>query len=247
MDASGNVRLGDIGVHLQQQVIGLSYEAALAFCCIFLMMMMMEFKFLQQIKKHFKRIGIPADVKYIDPTYMIRACRANASDAILCTVLGQNAVSIWISWWWSWDDHGLHLTVVYESFRFMEHLQGSVESLLEYATATTSIYQSQKWLLLQELWIRTAGCGTGAWLPQANRTSADSPKSLLRRWGSSSLFQLDSFFFHWTLSWLKVSHNFVCDITLNLFKKKGKILHVRTHIRITFFLHIIYLSICLII
>ncbi|WOK93275.1 ATP-dependent 6-phosphofructokinase 5, chloroplastic-like isoform X3 [Canna indica] len=62
-DASGNVVLSDIGVHIQQQ-----------------------------IKKHFKNIGIPADVKYIDPTYMIRACRANASDAILCTVLGQNAV-----------------------------------------------------------------------------------------------------------------------------------------------------------
>lgn len=39
-------------------------------------------------------MGLPADVKYIDPTYMIRACRANASDGILCTVLGQNAVSI---------------------------------------------------------------------------------------------------------------------------------------------------------
>ncbi|KAK9271656.1 hypothetical protein L1049_002019 [Liquidambar formosana] len=62
-DASGNVILGDIGVHIQQQ-----------------------------IKRHFKEIGVPADVKYIDPTYMIRACRANASDAILCTVLGQNAV-----------------------------------------------------------------------------------------------------------------------------------------------------------
>ncbi|KAG1334476.1 ATP-dependent 6-phosphofructokinase 5, chloroplastic [Cocos nucifera] len=62
-DASGNVVLSDIGVHVQQQ-----------------------------IKRHFKEIGVPADVKYIDPTYMIRACRANASDAILCTVLGQNAV-----------------------------------------------------------------------------------------------------------------------------------------------------------
>lgn len=39
-------------------------------------------------------MGFPADVKYIDPTYMIRACRANASDGILCTVLGQNAVSL---------------------------------------------------------------------------------------------------------------------------------------------------------
>ncbi|XP_024005085.1 ATP-dependent 6-phosphofructokinase 5, chloroplastic isoform X2 [Eutrema salsugineum] len=43
-------------------------------------------------KKYFKEIGTSADVKYIDPTYMIRAVRANASDGILCTVLGQNAV-----------------------------------------------------------------------------------------------------------------------------------------------------------
>ncbi|XP_049372284.1 ATP-dependent 6-phosphofructokinase 5, chloroplastic [Solanum verrucosum] len=62
-DASGNAVLGDIGVHIQQQ-----------------------------IKKYFKEIGVTTDVKYIDPTYMIRACRANASDGILCTVLGQNAV-----------------------------------------------------------------------------------------------------------------------------------------------------------
>lgn len=62
-DASGNTVLGDIGVHIQQE-----------------------------IKKYFKELGDPADVKYIDPTYMIRACRANASDGILCTVLGQNAV-----------------------------------------------------------------------------------------------------------------------------------------------------------
>ncbi|KAL6222857.1 hypothetical protein ACLB2K_006247 [Fragaria x ananassa] len=45
-----------------------------------------------QTKKHFKELGVPVDVKYIDPTYMIRACRANASDGILCAVLGQNAV-----------------------------------------------------------------------------------------------------------------------------------------------------------
>jgi hypothetical protein len=45
-----------------------------------------------QIKSRFKDIGVHSDVKYIDPTYMLRAVRANASDAILCTVLGQNAV-----------------------------------------------------------------------------------------------------------------------------------------------------------
>ncbi|CAL0311864.1 unnamed protein product [Lupinus luteus] len=62
-DASGNAIFGDIGVYIQQET-----------------------------KKYFKEIGVHADVKYIDPTYMIRACRANASDGILCTVLGQNAV-----------------------------------------------------------------------------------------------------------------------------------------------------------
>ncbi|KAJ4964299.1 hypothetical protein NE237_024238 [Protea cynaroides] len=62
-DPSGNIILGDIGVHIQLET-----------------------------KKYFKEIGFPADVKYIDPTYMIRACRANAADGILCAVLGQNAV-----------------------------------------------------------------------------------------------------------------------------------------------------------
>lgn len=32
------------------------------------------------------------DVKYIDPTYMVRARTTNASDAIYCSILGQNAV-----------------------------------------------------------------------------------------------------------------------------------------------------------
>jgi 6-phosphofructokinase 1 len=32
------------------------------------------------------------DVKYIDPTYMLRGIKANAHDSIYCTVLGQNAV-----------------------------------------------------------------------------------------------------------------------------------------------------------
>lgn len=50
-----------------------------------------------QTKKYFKEIGVSADVKYIDPTYMIRAVRANASDGILCTVLGQNAVKVFIT------------------------------------------------------------------------------------------------------------------------------------------------------
>lgn len=44
-----------------------------------------------------KEIGVPVDVKYIDPAYMIRACHANASGGILCAVLGQNAVRLFLS------------------------------------------------------------------------------------------------------------------------------------------------------
>lgn len=35
---------------------------------------------------------LSADVKYIDPTYMVRGVAANAHDAVYCAVLGQNAV-----------------------------------------------------------------------------------------------------------------------------------------------------------
>eukprot|EP00850_Spirogloea_muscicola_P005881 SM000027S09662 [mRNA] locus=s27:644561:647889:+ [translate_table: standard] len=62
-DASGNPILGDIGRFV-----------------------------VQEVKRYFKEAGMPADVKSIDPTYMIRACPANAADHIFCSVLGQNAV-----------------------------------------------------------------------------------------------------------------------------------------------------------
>ncbi|KAM3248558.1 hypothetical protein P3L10_010327 [Capsicum annuum] len=42
-----------------------------------------------RVKKYFKELGETTDVKYVDPTYMIRA---NASYGILCTVLGLNVV-----------------------------------------------------------------------------------------------------------------------------------------------------------
>jgi len=42
--------------------------------------------FCKQLKSEIK-----CDVKYIDPTYMVRGCVANAHDSIMCTVLGQNA------------------------------------------------------------------------------------------------------------------------------------------------------------
>ena len=44
------------------------------------------------INKHFKSKGTTVNVKYIDPSYMIRSVPANASDALFCMLLAQNAV-----------------------------------------------------------------------------------------------------------------------------------------------------------
>lgn len=63
VDASGNKKLGDIGVFMK------------------------DF-----IHDHFKGAGIPATVKYIDPSYIIRSQRANPNDSIYCSRLANNAV-----------------------------------------------------------------------------------------------------------------------------------------------------------
>lgn len=62
-DASGNIRLGDIGVFLRDR-----------------------------IREHFQRLGRPVELKYIDPSYIIRSLPANAHDSAFCLALGQNAV-----------------------------------------------------------------------------------------------------------------------------------------------------------
>jgi 6-phosphofructokinase 1 len=62
-DASGNIKLSDIGVYLKQQ-----------------------------IESHFKKRAIEMTVKYIDPSYMIRSAAANSGDSIYCARLGTNAV-----------------------------------------------------------------------------------------------------------------------------------------------------------
>ncbi len=62
-DASGNVRLGDIGSFLRDQ-----------------------------INAHFKKLGLDVSLKYIDPSYTIRSVPANAHDSAFCLLLGQNAV-----------------------------------------------------------------------------------------------------------------------------------------------------------
>ncbi|MEY4065040.1 MAG: hypothetical protein RIR26_1248 [Pseudomonadota bacterium] len=62
-DASGNVKLKDIGRYLKEI-----------------------------IPAEFKRLGIETTLKYIDPSYMLRAQTTSAEDSVFCATLGQNAV-----------------------------------------------------------------------------------------------------------------------------------------------------------
>jgi len=62
-DASGNAKLGDIGIWLRDA-----------------------------IKGHFSGRGMECSLKYIDPSYIIRSQPANPHDSALCLLLGQNAV-----------------------------------------------------------------------------------------------------------------------------------------------------------
>jgi len=62
-DASGNIKLLDIGVFLKTK-----------------------------IEDYFKKMGMEINLKYIDPSYTIRSVPANASDSIYCGSLGQYAV-----------------------------------------------------------------------------------------------------------------------------------------------------------
>jgi len=62
-DASGNKKLGDIGKLLKDEIASFS-----------------------------KQSKIPAETKYIDPSYMIRSTVANANDAMYCIQMAQAAV-----------------------------------------------------------------------------------------------------------------------------------------------------------
>ena len=62
-DASGNLKLGDIGIYIKEA-----------------------------IGAHFVSKNIEISIKYIDPSYMIRSLPANANDRVFCNFLGRNAV-----------------------------------------------------------------------------------------------------------------------------------------------------------
>ena len=62
-DASGNIKLKDIGQFLRDK-----------------------------IDAHFKAKGIPFAMRYLDPSYLVRSVPASAEDAILCDFFARNAV-----------------------------------------------------------------------------------------------------------------------------------------------------------
>ncbi len=62
-DASGNKLLGDIGVYLKKR-----------------------------LADHFSSINFPVNIKYIDPSYIIRSSVAIPTDSLYCSRLGTNAV-----------------------------------------------------------------------------------------------------------------------------------------------------------
>eukprot|EP00186_Timspurckia_oligopyrenoides_P004198 CAMPEP_0182445384 /NCGR_PEP_ID=MMETSP1172-20130603/3525_1 /TAXON_ID=708627 /ORGANISM="Timspurckia oligopyrenoides, Strain CCMP3278" /LENGTH=502 /DNA_ID=CAMNT_0024641149 /DNA_START=56 /DNA_END=1561 /DNA_ORIENTATION=- len=63
VDISGNKVLRDIGLYLYNE-----------------------------FKTYFRKLGIEVNMKYIDPTYMVRAVPANAGDNLYCTMLSHMAV-----------------------------------------------------------------------------------------------------------------------------------------------------------
>ncbi len=62
-DASGNVKLGDIGLFLKERLTA-----------------------------HFAGLNYPVNLKYIDPSYLIRSAQANPTDQLHCARFAQNAV-----------------------------------------------------------------------------------------------------------------------------------------------------------
>jgi len=84
-DASGNVKLKDIGLFLKER-----------------------------ISRYFSEKKTPISLKYIDPSYIIRSLPANANDSVFCGLLGRDAVHagmagktrVIISYW---NNHYVHV------------------------------------------------------------------------------------------------------------------------------------------
>ena len=86
-DASGNKKLGDIGYYLKDA-----------------------------IAEYFRAKGIPATLKYLDPSYMIRSAPATPDDSVLCFQLAENGVHAALSGRTGmmvgvWNGHFIHVPI----------------------------------------------------------------------------------------------------------------------------------------
>jgi len=86
-DASGNKKLGDIGYYLKDA-----------------------------IAEYFRAKGIPATLKYLDPSYMIRSAPATPDDSVLCFQLAENGVHAALSGSTGmmvgiWNGHFVHVPI----------------------------------------------------------------------------------------------------------------------------------------
>lgn len=84
-DASGNIKLKDIGIYLKDVITA-----------------------------YFTEKGIEISIKYIDPSYMIRSLPANANDRVFCSFLGRYAVHAGMAGKTSmiighWNNHFVHV------------------------------------------------------------------------------------------------------------------------------------------
>jgi len=87
-DQSGNLRLKDIGVFLKETIIS-----------------------------YFGNKKIDINIKYFDPSYMIRSLQANANDSVFCGFLGRNAVHAGMAGKTKlvigrWNNHLVHIPMV---------------------------------------------------------------------------------------------------------------------------------------
>jgi 6-phosphofructokinase 1 len=86
-DASGNKKLGDIGYYLKDT-----------------------------IAEYFRAKGIPATLKYLDPSYIIRSAPATPDDSVLCFQLAENGVHAALSGSTGmmvgiWNGHFVHVPI----------------------------------------------------------------------------------------------------------------------------------------
>jgi 6-phosphofructokinase 1 len=115
-DASGNVRLHDVGLFLRDR-----------------------------IRDYFKAKAIEINLKYIDPSYMIRSVPANANDSVFCGFLGRDAVHAGMAGKTQmlvahWNNHFVHVPMALSAGqRKQVHPSGKLWSTVLGATGQGSL------------------------------------------------------------------------------------------------------------